>query len=140
MPLIVVSGYTPHGFIGNSPEDFGSVVRFVERNFGILEGALTFADARGIGDLTEFFLTVPPHRFPAIKAPLSAKDFLSANRPASRPTTIEASVSPPEISTSGGEAHSALPNRMAALARTPAVHEATPVGPVSALRSPSKSR
>ena len=46
VPLIVVSAYTPAGFISNSPEDFGSVVRFIERNFGILEGALTFADLR----------------------------------------------------------------------------------------------
>ena len=48
VPLIVVSAYTPAGFISNSPEDFGSVVRFIERNFGILEGALTFADLRSI--------------------------------------------------------------------------------------------
>ena len=47
VPLIVVSAYTPAGFIGNTREDFGSVVRFIERNFGILEGALTFADLRG---------------------------------------------------------------------------------------------
>ena len=55
VPLIVVSAYTPAGTISNLPEDFGSVIRFVERNFGIMEGALTFADARGTGDLTEFF-------------------------------------------------------------------------------------
>jgi phospholipase C len=81
VPLIVVSAYTRPGFISNSREDFGSVVRFVERNFGIPggEGVLTFADARGTGDLTEFFsLGQKPHRFTAIKAPLSAKDFLNA--------------------------------------------------------------
>jgi phospholipase C len=79
VPLIVVSAYTPGGFISNSREDFGSVIRFVERNYGIMEGALTFADARSTGDLTEFFsLGNPPRPFQAIKAPLSAKDFLSA--------------------------------------------------------------
>jgi phospholipase C len=79
VPLIVVSAYTPPGFISNSREDFGSVIRFVERNFGIMEGALTFADARGTGDLTEFFsLGARPHRFKAIKAPLSATYFLRA--------------------------------------------------------------
>jgi phospholipase C len=79
VPLIVVSAYTPAGFISNSPEDFGSVIRFVERNFGIMEGMLTFADARGRSDLTEFFsLGDPPRPFQAIKAPLSAKYFLSA--------------------------------------------------------------
>ena len=56
VPLIVVSAYTPAGFISNSREDFGSVVRFIERNFGIMEGKLTFADARGdAGDLRRFF-------------------------------------------------------------------------------------
>jgi phospholipase C len=55
VPLLVVSAYTPAGFISNSPDDFGSMVRFIERNFGIMEGALTFADARGPGDLGGFF-------------------------------------------------------------------------------------
>ena len=78
VPLIVVSAYTPAGFISNSPEDFGSVVRFIERNFGIMEGALTFADARGTGDLSEFFsLGNPPRPFQAINAPLSARYFLT---------------------------------------------------------------
>ena len=44
-----------------------------------MEGALTFADARGTGDLTEFFsLGSSPRKFQAIKAPLSAKYFLRA--------------------------------------------------------------
>ena len=78
VPLIVVSAYTPAGSISNLPEDFGSVIRFVERNFGIMEGALTFADARGTGDLTEFFnLGNPPRKFKPINAPLSAKYFLT---------------------------------------------------------------
>jgi len=79
VPLIVVSAYTPAGYIHNGREDFGSVIRFVERNFEIMEGALAFADARGEGDLTEFFsLGNPPRKFQPIKAPLSAKYFLSA--------------------------------------------------------------
>jgi phospholipase C len=80
VPLIVVSAYTPVGFIGNSREDFGSVARFIEHNFGIMEGALTFADARERGsDLAEYFsLNNPPRTFQPIKAPLSARDFLSA--------------------------------------------------------------
>jgi hypothetical protein len=79
VPLIVVSAYTPAATISNSREDFGSVIRFVERNFGIMEGALTFADARGgTGDLAEFFsLGQRPRAFQAIKAPLSARYFLT---------------------------------------------------------------
>jgi Phosphoesterase family len=79
VPLIVVSAYTPVGFISNTPEDFGSVARFVERNFGLMEGALTFADLRSSTDLTEFFsLGNTPRAFQPIKAPLSAQHFLSA--------------------------------------------------------------
>jgi phospholipase C len=79
VPLIVVSAYTPASFISNSREDFGSVVRFIERNFRIPEGALTFADVRGTGDLTEFFsLSARPHHFKPTTAPLSASYFLSA--------------------------------------------------------------
>ena len=80
MPLIVVSAYTPAKTISNSTEDFGSVIRFVERNFNITEGSLTFADARGgSGDLSEFFpnLGNPPRPPQTIKAPLSTKYFMT---------------------------------------------------------------
>jgi phospholipase C len=78
VPLIVVSAYTPAGFICNSLEAFGAVVRFIEHNFGIIEGALTFADARGGSNLTEFFsLDQLPRTFTPIKAPLSARYFLT---------------------------------------------------------------
>jgi phospholipase C len=78
VPLLVVSASTPAGYISNSPEDFGSVIRFVERNFGIMDGAWTFADARGTGDLTEFFsLGNPARPFQAINAPLSSNYFLT---------------------------------------------------------------
>ena len=33
VPLIVVSAYTPRGHINNVRQDFGSVIRFIERNF-----------------------------------------------------------------------------------------------------------
>ena len=71
--------WCPPGTIGNSREDFGSVLRFIEHNFGIMEGALTFADARGgTGDLSEYFsLGKPARKFQAISAPLSMKYFLT---------------------------------------------------------------
>jgi phospholipase C len=78
VPMIVVSAYTPIRYIHKGSEDFGSVARFVEHNFGIPEGALTFADARGgANDLSEFFsLGNTPRRFQPIKAPLSAQHFI----------------------------------------------------------------
>ncbi len=35
VPLLVVSAYTPSGYINNSRHDFGSILRFIEDNFGI---------------------------------------------------------------------------------------------------------
>jgi hypothetical protein len=95
VPLIVVSAYTPAGFISNSPEDFGSLVRFVEKNFGILEGSLTFADARAAGDFSEFFnLSNPPRPFQAINAPLKAKYFLT-RKPSHLPVDDDLETVPP---------------------------------------------
>jgi hypothetical protein len=45
VPLLVVSAYTPAGYINNVRHDFGSILRFIEFNFGITQGALNFADA-----------------------------------------------------------------------------------------------
>ena len=55
VPLMVVSAYTPAGYIDNGRYDFGSVLRFIEQNFGLQEGLLGFADARSKTDLTTFF-------------------------------------------------------------------------------------
>jgi hypothetical protein len=52
--MIVVSAYTPQ-LVNNSTLDFGSIVRYIEQNFGIAEGALTFADRRIVTDFTSFF-------------------------------------------------------------------------------------
>ena len=82
VPLVVVSAYTPMGYIDNSRSDFGSILRFVEQNFGIPEGALNFADQRATTDLTEFFdLTQTPRMFNAISAPLDANFFLHDPHP-----------------------------------------------------------
>jgi phospholipase C len=40
VPLIVVSAYTPKGYIDHGRHDFGSILRFIQHNFGIAEGAL----------------------------------------------------------------------------------------------------
>ena len=88
VPLIVVSAYTPAGFVSNNRNDFGSILRFVERNFGIREGALNFADARATNDLTEFFrLSQAPRPFQVIPTPLSREFFLRDTRPLEAPDT-----------------------------------------------------
>jgi phospholipase C len=65
VPLLFVSAYTAHTIDSFNQYDFGSILRFVEHNFGIPEGVLGFADARSTTDLTAFYdLRRPPARFP----------------------------------------------------------------------------
>jgi phospholipase C len=82
VPLIVVSAYTPDGYIDDGRYDFGSIIRFIEHNFLIREGALTFADARSHSDLLTFFdLSRSARAFHATQAPLDASHFLNDKLP-----------------------------------------------------------
>ncbi|HVO62467.1 MAG TPA: DEAD/DEAH box helicase [Terriglobales bacterium] len=85
VPLLVVSAYTPYGYVDNNRLDLGSILRFVERNFGITEGALNFADARATNDLTGFFNLSGPRAFQHIDAPLNADFFLYDDSPLEPP-------------------------------------------------------
>jgi len=85
---VVISAYTPQGYVDNARHDFGSILRFVEHNFGIPEGALNFADQRATTDLTEFFnLTQLLRSFKLIPAPLGEKFFLNDKSPMEPPDT-----------------------------------------------------
>jgi hypothetical protein len=78
VPLLVVSAYTPKNYINNVHHDFGSILRFIQHNFGIEEGALKFADERSKTDLVGFFdLTIAPRQFQNISAPKNAAFFLN---------------------------------------------------------------
>ncbi len=86
VPLVVVSAYTPQGYINNHRHDFGSVLRFIEHNFGLDEGGLHFADARARNDLAGFFrLNREPRAFQNISAPRDANFFLNDKRAATDP-------------------------------------------------------
>jgi len=85
VPLLVVSAYTPT-YVSNNPYDFGSILRFIEQNYGVAEGILTFADQRAANDLTDFFdLQGSPRQFDPISAPLGLKYFLEDNEPQTAP-------------------------------------------------------
>jgi phospholipase C len=89
VPLVVVSAYTPQGYIDNRRHDFGSILRFIEHNFsnlGLTEGELGFADSRSTSDLKEFFdLSRIPRPFKTIPAPKSADFFIHDPRPPEAP-------------------------------------------------------
>jgi len=86
VPLVFVSAYTPAGYINNEQHDFGSILRFMEHNFGIREGALNFADSRARNDLRGFYdLSRTPRPFQSLSAPKSAAFFLHDRRKATDP-------------------------------------------------------
>ena len=86
VPLVVVSAYTPKGFVDNLRHDFGSILRFIEHNFGLTEGMLTFADARATTDLTGFFnLKLRARAFHPISAPQGIQFFLDDESPMEPP-------------------------------------------------------
>ena len=86
VPFIAVSAYTPAGYIDNQRYDFGSFLRFIEKNFGLGEGALNFADARATTDVSTFFnLNQVPRVFTKIPAALDANYFLTDTTPWSDP-------------------------------------------------------
>lgn len=82
VPLIVVSAYTTAGYINNTRMDFGTILRFVENNYGLGEGALGFADARATTDLAPFFdLNKAPRVFQTIPSKLDANFFINDKTP-----------------------------------------------------------
>ena len=86
VPLIVVSAYTPAGYISNNQYDFGSILRFIELNFGVSEGALGFADARAANDLTDFFnVHLAPRPNVPIPSTKTVQDFINDKTPATDP-------------------------------------------------------
>lgn len=86
VPLVFVSAYTPTHYISNVPHDFGSILRFIEGNFGIRQGVLGFADKRADDDLSDFFdQSRSPRQFTTIAAPLDASFFINDKRPPTDP-------------------------------------------------------
>ena len=87
VPLLVVSAYTPQGFISNQKYDFGSILRMIEGVNHLTEGQLGFADARTTTDLHEFFTLTMPRAYHLVPAEKNATFFLTlpANMPALTP-------------------------------------------------------
>lgn len=53
VPLLVVSAYTPSGYINNTTHDFGTILKMIEDLNGL--SRLGFADSRATSDLVDFF-------------------------------------------------------------------------------------
>ena len=86
VPLLVVSPYTPAGYVSQQTHDFGSILKFIETAFNLpLIPPGTFADSRS-DDLADFFnFTQPPRAFVPVPAPLGPNFFLNDTRPVTDP-------------------------------------------------------
>ena len=74
VPLIVVSPYAKLHYVSHETHDFGSLLRFIEKNFNL--PSLGYADLRA-DDLSDCFdLNQVPLKFQTIVAPLKAQYFL----------------------------------------------------------------
>ncbi len=86
VPFIVVSAYTPAGYVSNARMDFGTTLRFIEAVFDIPEGELNYADARATGDLASFFqFKQNPRSFQQIPSPHDAEYFIHQDAPPEAP-------------------------------------------------------
>jgi hypothetical protein len=82
----VISAYTPAAFIDNRRYDFGSILRYVEHNFGVQEGILNFAVLCAANSLNAFFnFNQTPRPFVPISAPKDANYFLNDKTPPTDP-------------------------------------------------------
>lgn len=79
VPLIVVSPYAKTHYVSHVMHDFGSILRFIEENFGL--PTLGYADYRAdnLSDCFDFNQTPLPYEF--VPAPIDAKYFLEDKSP-----------------------------------------------------------
>ena len=88
VPLLVVSAYTQAGTVSNTPYDFGSVLYFIEQNFGLgyigpcdtIYSCYADYQAQSRGPLSDFFNLGTARSFVAIPTKMRAKDFIDAPR------------------------------------------------------------
>ena len=83
VPLIVVSPYSKPGYVSHVTHDFGSILKFIERNFSL--PSLGYADGPA-DDLRDCFdYSQAPLTFRTVSAPWNASRFLHDHRPLTDP-------------------------------------------------------
>jgi phospholipase C len=83
VPMIVISPYAKQHYVSHTQYEFGSILKFVEENFGL--GSLHTTDVRA-NDLSDCFdFSQQPLRFEAIRTPYAASYFLRKSLPAEDP-------------------------------------------------------
>ncbi|MBV8600566.1 MAG: hypothetical protein JO359_03265 [Candidatus Eremiobacteraeota bacterium] len=81
VPFIVVSPYARKGYVSHTQYEFGSILKFIEQNWGLAGLGATDARAKSFGDVFDF--NHPPRKFQVIQAKYSRAYFLN-QRPSLR--------------------------------------------------------
>jgi|HubBroStandDraft_5_1064220.scaffolds.fasta_scaffold16601_2 phospholipase C len=92
VPLIVISTYAKPQYVSHQPNDFGSILRFIEETFSLQDvdyanPDVPYADSYALGDLSDFFNFSQPQPFTYIQSPLQADHFLNDKSPPTPPDT-----------------------------------------------------
>ena len=69
-----MSPYTPEGYVSHQQHEFGSILKFLKRNFGLESLNTTDLRADDLSDCFDFQQS--PRKFVRIPAPRGAADFL----------------------------------------------------------------
>ena len=74
VPLVLISPYAKHGYVSHVQHEFGSILKFIETNYGL--GSLGTTDTRSddLGDMLDY--SQQPSIFAPISAPKPASDFI----------------------------------------------------------------
>jgi len=95
VPLIVISPYSKPKYISHQPNDFGSILKFIEEVFCPTNPAMCeinpsvgYADSYALGDLSDLLnFNQTPLQFAPIEAPLKTEYFLHDTSPPAPPDT-----------------------------------------------------
>lgn len=87
VPMIVVSPFAKRGYVSHTQYEFGSVLKFVEQNFGLASLGSTDVRANSIVDCFDF--AQPPRAFRPIAAPYPKAYFLRPRPHASIQEIVE---------------------------------------------------
>ena len=75
VPMLVISPYAKHGYVDHHVYEFGSILKYVENNFGLASIGTT--DARSTSIINAFDYSQTPKPFSIIQAQYSARQILS---------------------------------------------------------------
>lgn len=87
VPMIVVSPFAKHHYVSKTQYEFGSVLKFIEQNFGTGSLGSTDVRANSIGDIFDF--NQKPGKFQPFAAPYPQSYFMQYRRQPSVETIIQ---------------------------------------------------